>query len=318
MAQVASPGWNTDTELPGFVQQTLTCAPDYDGPVTATLVRSAAPRRPEKVAILYLHGFIDYFFQRHVAEWFYSKDYNFYGLDLRKYGRSLTKHPNMCLDVREYFEEITAAIKIILREDHTSVTLMAHSTGALPAALYAKDGLMQTAITSLIFNSPFLALPYKDAPEWLIWLLAELCPFGETDNRLNKWYARSLHRSQKGVWDFNLKLKPLDGFPAYFGWIRAVVRAQRRIGDGLGLTKPVLVMHSDKSLKGSRWVEEFHRADLVLDVADIKRIAPAIGTSVMLQEIPDGKHDLTLSEDTPRLRCLQLMLDWVSTHRDAG
>ena len=315
MATVAAGNWSADSELTGFVAKTLTCVPDYDGPVTATLVRKASLTSRPKGAILYIHGFIDYFFQRHVADWFYGDDYNFYGLDLRKYGRSLgkAKHPNICLDFHEYFEEITAAIDIIVGEGHRSVTLIAHSTGALPAALYAKEGLRASAITSLIFNSPFLALPY-DAPEWLLLWLGQIRPCGATDNRVNKWYVRSLHCSEKGVWDFNLKLKPLKGFDAYFGWLRAVVVVQKRIREGLGLTQPVLVMRSDKSLKGSRWIDEFHRADLVLDVEDIKRIAPAIGAGVVPEVIPGGKHDLTLSEDTPRERCLRLMLDWVRTH----
>ena len=306
--------WKPDTELAGFVQRRLTFRPDYDGPVTATLVRHAAPVSRPRGAILYLHGFIDYFFQRHVADRFKGELYNFYALDLRKYGRSLNsaKHPNICLTFGEYYEEISAAIEIIRSEGHSAVTLMAHSTGALPAALYAKDGAQRTAITSLIFNSPFLALPQGTIAGWLASVIGAVHPFGATGNRINPWYAKSLHISQKGKWDFNLTLKPLDGFPAYWGWLRAVVLAQRRIRDGLGLDQPVLVMHSDKFLSGSEWNEEFHKADLVVKVDDIKRIAPALGPRVVLEEIRDGKHDLTLSNDVPRERCLQLLVDWVN------
>jgi alpha-beta hydrolase superfamily lysophospholipase len=308
--------WKPDSELAGFVQRTLTFKPDYDGPVTATLVRHATLVSRPKGAILYLHGFIDYFFQRHVADRFKDELYNFYALDLRKYGRSLNraKHPNICLTFREYFEEISAAIEIIRAEGHSTVTLMAHSTGALPAALYAKEGSARTAITSLMFNSPFLALPQGTVAGWLASAIGAIAPFGATSNRINPWYAKSLHISQKGKWDFNLSLKPLDGFHAYWGWLRAVVQAQNRIRDGLDLDQPVLVMHSDKSLSGSQWREEFHRADLVIKVEDIKRIAPALGTGVFLEEVRDGKHDLTLSDDVPRERCLRLLVDWVNAH----
>jgi len=67
-------------------------------------------------------------------------------------------------------------------------------------------------------------------------------------------------------------------------------------------------------LSGSEWNEEFHKADLVVKVDDIKRIAPALGPRVVLEEVRDGKHDLTLSEDAARERCLQLLVDWVNAH----
>ena len=250
--------WTPDTELAGFVQRTLTFPPDYDGAVTATLVRQARDIRQPKGAILYIHGFIDYFFHDHVADTFNRNGYAFYALDLRKYGRSLgaAKHPNICLAFGEYFDEISAAIDIIRSEGHSAVTLMAHSTGALPAALYAKDGSRRASITSLIFNSPFLALPQGTVAEWVAYVIGAINPFGATDNRINPWYAKSLHVSQKGRWNFNLKLKPLEGFDAFWGWLRAVVQAQRRIRTGLALEQPILVMHSDKSLSGSEWREE--------------------------------------------------------------
>src|SRR5688572_29742996 len=149
--------WAPDTELRGFIAKTLRFPPDYDGEVTATLVRQEplldAPRR----AVLYLHGFIDYFFQAHVALTFNERGYDFYALDLRKYGRSLTpKHPNFCKDFHEYFPEISASLEIMADEGHREVTVIAYSTGALTAALYAKEGNHRAHITRIIFNSPFL------------------------------------------------------------------------------------------------------------------------------------------------------------------
>ena len=195
---------------------------DYDGPVTATLVRNQPCVTTDKPAILYLHGFIDYFFQKHVAWRFNAAKHNFYALDLRKYGRSLKEHhaPNICLAFEEYFAEIASALQIIAGEGHTSVVLMAHSTGALPAALYAKDRDPNTFITRIIFNSPFLKIP-RGGAGILAWL-GKRWPFHETDNRINKWYVQSLHKDYKGEWEFNLAFKPLEGFRAYYGWIRAV------------------------------------------------------------------------------------------------
>ena len=61
---------------------------DYEGKVIATLLR-ADSTAPSDRAVLYLHGYIDYFFQTHMAERFAGEEWNFYALDLRKYGRSL-------------------------------------------------------------------------------------------------------------------------------------------------------------------------------------------------------------------------------------
>ena len=63
----------------------------------ATLVRRRADA-PTRRAVLYLHGFVDYFFQTHLAEFFTDRGFDFYALDLRKYGRSLLPHqtPNFC------------------------------------------------------------------------------------------------------------------------------------------------------------------------------------------------------------------------------
>ncbi|MFQ9503751.1 MAG: alpha/beta hydrolase [Alistipes indistinctus] len=60
---------------------------DYEGKVIATLLR-ADSTAPSGRAVLYLHGYIDYFFQTHMAERFAGEGWNFYALDLRKYGRS--------------------------------------------------------------------------------------------------------------------------------------------------------------------------------------------------------------------------------------
>src|SRR5688572_11435368 len=173
--------WPEDPELgSGFGYMTLSFEDDYDGPVTATLVRTQTCVGASKPAILYLHGFIDYFFQAHVAQRFNTAGHDFYALDLRKYGRSLNgaRHANICLAFEEYFPEITKALEIIADEGHPSVVLMAHSTGALPGALYAKDRDKSRFITRIIFNSPFLAMP-RSGTGVLAWL-GEWLPFWKT------------------------------------------------------------------------------------------------------------------------------------------
>ena len=119
-------GWSADRLLAGFEAKALAFPDDYDGPVTATLVRlphAGAVRG----AVLYVHGFIDYFFQQHVALRFAQEGYAFHALDLRKHGRSLRahQHPCFCKDLNEYFADLTRA----LEEIGEPVVLAGHSTG---------------------------------------------------------------------------------------------------------------------------------------------------------------------------------------------
>ena len=94
-------------------------------------------------AVLHVHGFADYFFQTGYADWWTGRGYDFYALDLRKYGRSLRPHqtPNYVTDLRDYFAEIDEA----WRADHRSATatprvvLTAHSTGGLILPLWADE-----------------------------------------------------------------------------------------------------------------------------------------------------------------------------------
>src|SRR3954470_24397879 len=125
--------WRPDALLPGFEALELQFPPDYDGPVCATLVRLPGGEA-RRGAVLYVHGFIDYFFQRHMAERFAAEGYAFYALDLRKYGRSLRphQHPNFCKNIAECYGDISAALGII----GTHVLLAGHSTGGLVTALY--------------------------------------------------------------------------------------------------------------------------------------------------------------------------------------
>jgi alpha-beta hydrolase superfamily lysophospholipase len=58
--------------------------------VIATLI-SSNRNLGDRRSVLYLHGYNDYFFHTHVAEKFNENNFDFYALDLRKYGRSLLK-----------------------------------------------------------------------------------------------------------------------------------------------------------------------------------------------------------------------------------
>lgn len=296
----------------------LHCKSDDEGEVIATLV-SARPVAQCSRAILYVHGFVDYYFHDHVAERFVSEGYAFYALDLRKYGRSLLnhQHPNFCADVHEYFEEITAALIHITSEGIFDIALMGHSTGGLIVSLYASEGERRDLVRRVVLNSPFLEFN-ESALTRATLLPAALVvgkhrPYATLPKGLSSLYGESLHRSKRGEWDYRLEWKPLDGFPVYWGWVRAIHRAQKRLQqDGLHVQAPVLLLHSDASAHPSKWQENSMRADTVLNVEDMKRFGPRIGDNVTLVEIPGGMHDLFLSAQPVRELALQVTLDWLA------
>ena len=106
--------WQPDRLLEGFEALEQRMPDDYDGEVVATLVRLPTGTAPRGAA-LYVHGFVDYFFQRHMAERFTAEGYAFYALDCRKHGRSLRahQHPCFCKDIHEYFADIDWALSVI-------------------------------------------------------------------------------------------------------------------------------------------------------------------------------------------------------------
>ena len=101
----------------GYEQLTLNFPDDYEGKVVATLVRKK-PLNQLKSGTLY-SWFLDYFFQTEMAEQFNAHGYDFYALDLRKYGRSKLPHQIFynVLDLNEYDAEITQALEIIGQEN---------------------------------------------------------------------------------------------------------------------------------------------------------------------------------------------------------
>lgn len=294
--------WQPDALLDGFEALELQFPDDYDGAVGATLVRASPARRAR--AVLYVHGFIDYFFQRHMAERFAAEGYGFYALDCRKHGRSLraNQHPCFCKDIREYFADIDWALGVI----DAPVLLAGHSTGGLICALYAHEGARRAQLRALWLNSPFFEFNPPPRRRWQVVLagwLGALFPFARDRGGLRPEYVEALHRDWGGEWDFDLKLKPRLGFPLFFGWVRAIREAQARLQAGLRITCPVLLTHSDE-------------ADVILDWRHMARWGPGLGKTVTLAALPGGVHDLVLSRREIRDAVFERLFAWDMTNVD--
>ena len=298
-----------------FNHKTLPLSSDYEGEVITTLI-SAKENTRRKKAVLYLHGFIDYFFHPHVAEQFLLHDYDFYALDLRKYGRSLLphQHPNYCKSLEEYYEEISLILRLIHDNNSTEITLLGHSTGALIACNYMNDGEEKSLVKNVILNSPFLDfnLPKHIKKAGLIaaQLGSAAIPFGKLEGALPPSYPQSLHKDFYGEWSFNLAWKPIKGFPTFFKWLLAINKAQKKLKNS-NITVPILLLHSHQSKKMLKFQETAFTADIVLNIEHMKNIGPKLGSNVTLKAIPNGMHDLFLSQKEARDNAFEVLFDWL-------
>jgi alpha-beta hydrolase superfamily lysophospholipase len=304
----------------------LTLRPDAEGPVGATLVRRlaarpadpAAPRR----AVLYVHGYNDYFFQTHLADHFIELGYSFYALDLRKYGRSLRAHqsPNFVRDLTEYDEELDEAVRIIREQDgHTELLLNGHSTGGLITALWASRRAGRGLVDGLFLNSPFFVLPASPAVRTLgapaVDALGRLAATRKLPSTLNPHYVHSLHRDHRGEWDFDLSLKSAEGFPLFAGWLAAIQRGHREVRRGLHIDVPVLLMAATESIATTTWDPALHHRDAVLRADDIAALGPRLGDRVTVIRIADGMHDLVLSGPTARAQVFAELDRWLKAYQ---
>ncbi|WP_407917325.1 alpha/beta hydrolase [Kitasatospora sp. NE20-6] len=292
---------------------------DEEGEVSATLVRRVVPG--SRQAVLYLHGYTDYFFQTNLADHFVAAGFSFYALDLRKYGRSLRAHhsPNFVRDLAAYDEEIDAAVRIVREEDgHDRLLVNGHSTGGLVAALWASRRAGRGVVDGLFLNSPFLSMPAGAAVRTLgapaLDVLGRVAATRKLPAPLNPHYVHSLHRDHRGSWDFDLALKPAEGFPLYAGWLAAIQRGQRQVRRGLGVDCPVLLMASTASTVTNRWDPALLRTDAVLRADDIAALAPRVGRHVTTVRIDGGMHDLVLSGEAARAQVFTELDRWIGAY----
>lgn len=310
---------------PPWESRTMPLAPDGVGPLHArTLAQAPDPVatlvHPRDVgarrrAVLYVHGFTDYFFQTHHAQRWAEHGYDFFAVDLRDYGRSIRpgRTPGWASDLSVYDEDLTAALAAIRAYSYEQVLILAHSTGGLITPLYLDKH--PNAADGLILNSPWLDLNAsrfnRTVTTGLLERLAGVAPRFRI-SRLSEPYGRSLHVSTGGEWDFDLSWKPIAHVPVYAAWLRAIRRGHRAIAHGLDLRVPILELTSARSGNSVHpSAAELDGADCVLDVADMHRRGPMLGPDVTIVPIAGGRHDLALSPLPARRAYARAIFDWL-------
>ena len=298
-----------------YSSQIIKLNSDYEGEVNAVLT-SSNHNTGNRKSVLYIHGYVDYFFHPHLGEKFNHTNFDFYALDLRKHGRSLMphQHPNYCKNIEEYFEEISIAIRKI-KSESKSVFLLAHSTGGLTASCYMNNGRERELIDGLILNSPFLDFNQskieKSISQFVAKLIGKVSNYAKIEGALSPVYAQSVHKDYYGEWDFNLDWKPLKGFPTYFKWVAAIARAQKSLRES-NIQVPILIMHSSGSIKTTKFTKEVMSNDIVLNIEDIKRVGQKLGSRVTLMKIDNAQHDIFLSPKKVREIGFDKMFTWIA------
>ena len=301
-----------DAELPGYEQLVIPLpdAPVYalepESSLVATLVRRNPPTGTR--AVLYIHGWNDYFFQTHLGDAMAGWGYDFYALDLRRYGRSLRPKQlaGYVSKLEDYFVELDAAVAVLRDEGHRDIVLMGHSTGGLVLSLYANERPGQ--FSALILNSPWLELQanpmLRQTTQTMFSAARAMAPTAAVPMGESDLYRRSISADADGEWVYNHNLKGDPAFLVRFGWMAAVLHGQSRVAAGLSIDCPVLVAVSRRTDFRRTWDEALLKADTVLDVDRIADRVSRLGNLVVLSRIEDGMHDLLLSRPAVRSEVL--------------
>lgn len=308
--------WRPDVLGDDIEMRTVNQGDDYSGAVVSTIIRKlpADSLRSGK-GLLYIHGFNDYFFNIELADSCVSRGYDFYAVDLRKYGRSLRKgqSPFQARSLNEYFPDIDSALVVMQQTGCKEIVLMGHSTGGLLAAYYVHCN-PKSPIDVLVLNSPFLDwnLGWKERLVPLISWWGLISPDTKISQGKSQAYADSLLKGRHGRWSYNTSWKMPQSPDVTAGWVRAIYLAQQALKRGKAKIQiPILLMYSANSISGSRWNPAYNEADCVLDVEDIARYGRQLGPDVSSVVVKGGLHDLFLSNPQLVARLYPWMFRWL-------
>ncbi|TQJ41023.1 alpha-beta hydrolase superfamily lysophospholipase [Arthrobacter sp. SLBN-112] len=291
---------------------------------TATLVRLRPSAARDTAgggrrAVLFLHGWSDYFFNVDLALFWASAGYDFYALDMHNHGRSLRPESpgGYVADLAAYDAEIEEAFRIIREAGAPGpVALMGHSTGGLVAALWTTRH--PEAVSLLVLNSPWLEMHgsslVRRAASSMVRPVARFRPQAVLRLPERGHYWRTISSAADGEWPLDERYRPRMAFPVRAGWLRAVLAGQAKVARGLEIEAPVLVLLSKGSANGLLWSEEMRRTDAVLDVNTISARALTLGRTVTVERIDGALHDVFLSPQPIRADAYRRLGRWLRAY----
>ncbi|MDN5669493.1 MAG: alpha/beta hydrolase [Renibacterium salmoninarum] len=316
--------WQPDVLGTGYESTELSIGRKDEPGRVATLVRHLPEDQASMPgqAVLFIHGWSDYFFNTELAEFFTGLGIAFYALDLHNHGRSLRTGDlgGFVADLAEYDAELDASLSAVTedlqaryRGTAPKVAFMGHSTGGLVAALWASRH--PDTVSHLILNSPWLEMHgssfVRHATHSMVEPFARWWPQSRIKLPERNFYWRSISASAEGEWQLDDALRPPLAFPIRFGWMSAILAGQSQVAKGLNIGVPILVLMSARSLNGPRWREGMRSADAVLDIQTMAARAITLGESVTIEKIDGGLHDVLLSQKPVRELAYSRLLRWL-------
>lgn len=326
--------WTEDILGTGFVARPLSATGPDGVTRTATLIRyvpegpaatdtsltvGTAGGASRRRAVLFLHGWSDYFFNTDLAGFWAESGHDFYALDMHNHGRSLQDGvpPGFVADLKDYDAEIDAALEIVTGgEPGADVTLMGHSLGGLVAVLWVQRN--PGRVNRLVLNSPWLEMHRgrwtRRAVNTMVGPMARFRPNAILRLPERQFYWRSISSDADGEWTLDPRYRPPQAFPVRAAWLRAVLAGQSQVARGLRLPVPALVLLSSASRNGMVWSEQMLRTDAVLDVNAIALRAATLGESVTLERVDGALHDVFLSAPAVRADAFDRVARWLRAY----
>ena len=309
--------WQIDILGDEYEMSQVDMLEDYSGKVVSTIIKKNVNDSTTK-AVLYIHGYNDYFFQKEMGDEFVKHGYNFYAVDLRKYGRSILDGQRKfeVRDLYEYFADIDSAMSIMKNEGNREIIIMGHSTGGLISSYYlAMNENKHPEIKALILNSPFMDFNLSEVQEKyllpIVSMLSSMFPNISISQNSNDAYSQSLLKTHYGEWTYNTDWKLPLSPDVTVGWLGAIYKAQKHLQKKANINIPILLMRSDKSIYGDSWNVEFHMGDCVLDVNDISVYGRRLGKNVKELIVKYGLHDIMLSCEPIRYAVYNYIFNWL-------
>ena len=311
--------WHADI-LPGYEARYVNHGESFDGPCRSTIIRKLCSDTTKR-AFLYVHGFNDYFFQSQMGDRFVDSGYNFYAVDLRRYGRSLEpwQYPFNIRSQEEYFEDIDSALSQMRREGNTDITLGGHSTGGLTVSLMGAVKGEGAGVDRIVTDSPFLEWNFspfmRNVAIPSVAFIGKFLKNAKIDQGKCDGYAFSLLKEYYGEWTYNTDWKMIYSPPVTTSWIRSINEAQKKLMANAGnISVPILVMHSSRKIEGCNYTPEFQTGDAVLDPAMLQARGSKLGKVREVCTIDSGLHDLILSRLEVRDAAYDTIFSFIRRH----
>lgn len=296
-----------------------------DGQQTLVTQQRAAQAPRLRGFVLAIHGWSDYFYNSELAEYWTSRGYAFYAIDLRRYGRSLRAHhsePGFTTDLNEYDADISAALKMIrdLEPQGLPGICVAHSTGGLIASLWVNRH--PEAFSALILNSPWLEMQgsylVRYATQGLVEPIAKRRPRARLHILEFDHYWSSLSRLAHGSWDLHPIWRPPISFPPTAGWMSTILAGHKEVSKGLEIKIPVLVLTSRSTHLGTSFDESMLHNDSVIEVQVVRERSLRLGSEITNAIIEDSMHDVFTSLPIPRAHAYDSVDRWASGYLPMG